>query len=173
MICCLNRHAVRTIGLTSSLMPDEVVLTTSKTPWWNQDVFNAIWSDNVSNNRIKCPCYSIVILNWKGTTWSCIINSYYFFSNVVTIIWVIYNISICSVVSFIAFMLTRLDSGAIATISLLSCLMPDEVILTIFKTPWRNQNFLNTQRCSDISNDGVKCPILSIVILNCKICFWS
>ena len=173
MIRCFDSHTVRAIRLASCLMPDEVVLTTIQTPRWHKNLFQTSRCNNITDNSIKGTCCSVIVFNRKDTAWSSIINRHHFFRNVVSIVRVVHDIGIGTIITFIPLMLTCLYSYTIATITLLSRLMPDKVILTTIQTPRWHKNLFQTSRCNNITDNSIKGTCCSVIVFNRKDTAWS
>ena len=76
------------------------------------------------------------------------------------------------VFAVLIFMIWGFDSSSVTSITLKDCFVPNKIILPVLVWPGRNQNFFQTFRCNNITNDRIKGTYLGIIVLNSQRATW-
>ena len=125
MLTRLDGSSVATVCLLHCLVPDQIILTVDFWPGWNQYFLEAIWSDYITNDRIKGTRNLVLIFNTEHTAWTRLMNLRHRLSHISTLARAINIMDMHLVLALTILVLARLDGGSVTTVCLLHCLVPN------------------------------------------------
>ena len=99
MVSSLNIYRISAISLACRFIPTDIILSVFFRPNRYLNSTNTFRTINITDNDIKSTSIFIVINYWNGTYWFIMFYVYNCFSDIMTLVGIIYDIKVSTVIA--------------------------------------------------------------------------